>query len=104
MEKKKCWRHGDVIIREVEKIPTGAIEQKTEKIILAYGEVTGHAHRISEGVGHLFNFDDKTYLKITSERAALTHEEHKRIDLPQGDFEIIIQKDYEPKGWQKVVD
>lgn len=100
----KIYRHGDVIIRSVKAIPKMAKQEKVKKVVLAEGEVTGHSHQISEGVAKLFRFEEKTYLRVTSKRAALTHEEHKRIDLPAGDYEVIIQRDYEPKGWQKVVD
>lgn len=98
----KAIRHGDVIL-----VPVRAVkgdEQKVERIVLAEGEVTGHSHRISDGMAALFKYDDKTYLKVKSKIATLTHEEHKEIKVPSGDYEVIIQKDYTPKGWQKVVD
>lgn len=99
---KKNYRHGDVLLIPVATIPKQATKQKN--LVLAEGEVTGHSHQITEGVAHLFKWDEKMYLKVKSERAALTHEEHKRIDLPAGDYEVIIQKDYEPDGWKKVID
>lgn len=98
---KTAYRHGDVIL-----VPSAVPERATAKngLTLAEGEVTGHSHRISEGVAKMFKFDDRVYLRVTSERAALVHEEHKRIDLPAGDYEVIIQQDYEPEGWKKVID
>lgn len=98
----KCYRHGDVIIREVKSIPDKA--EKRKGMTLAEGEVTGHSHQISKGVAAMFDYNEKTYLKVTSKIACLTHEEHHEIKLPKGDYEVIIQKDYTPKGWQKVVD
>lgn len=100
----KNYRHGDVIVRQVRSIPKGAVEKKVKKIVLAEGEVTGHSHQISSGAAKLFIFNDKAYLQVKSKIAALTHEEHSRIELPAGNYEIEIQQDYEPKGWQKVVD
>ena len=61
-------------------------------------------HRISEGVANLFEFNEKMYLKVQSEIAVLKHEEHHCLNIPQGDYEIIIQKDYSPEGWKKVID
>lgn len=100
----KNYRHGDVIVKQVESIPAEAVEQKSKKLVLAEGEVTGHSHQISAGVAQLFRYEDKVYLRVTSEIAALTHEEHHKIELPTGDYEVEIQQDYEPSGWQKVVD
>lgn len=98
---KKNYRHGDVII-----VPTtkGVRGKEKEDKALAYGEVTGHSHRMTEGLAAVFQFNDEMYLKVISERAALTHEEHSRIDLPAGDYEVIIQRDYIPGGWTKVID
>lgn len=103
-EKLKCYRHGDVILREVESVPSDAKKREAKQLVLAEGEVTGHAHQVSGGVGALFDYDDKVYLRIESEIGALTHEEHAKIELPAGSYEVFIQKDYTPKGWEKVVD
>lgn len=97
------FRHGDVILRRLsddEKIQG----EKQKHLTLAEGEVTGHSHRISKGKGELFKFNDKMFLKIQSKIACLTHEEHKKIELPAGDYEVIIQREYTPDGWKKVTD
>jgi len=98
---KSNYRHGDVIIIPA-KIPSKAKKQKG--LTLAEGEVTGHSHQISSGKAALFKFDEKVYLRVTSPLAALTHEEHHQIDLPAGEYEVIIQQDYEPEGWTRVRD
>ena len=98
--KKENYRHGDVII-----MPTKDVKgELQDKNVLAEGEVTGHSHQITKGNAQLFKYSDKAYLKVKSEIAALTHEEHKKIELPAGDYEVIIQRDYIPDGWKKVVD
>ena len=96
------YRHGDVILRRVDSIPEKA--QTKEGLTLALGEVTGHSHRITEGQAALFGFNEKTYLRVQSEIACLTHEEHKALKLPAGDYEILIQEEYAPEGWKKVQD
>lgn len=97
----KAYRHGDVIIREIEAVKG----DKLDHLTLAEGEVTGHSHRIIEGVAALFKFDDELYLDIQSELATLSHEEHKALELPQGKYEIIIQREYDDaKEWRKVAD
>jgi len=99
----KTYRHGDVIVREVKSIPTKAKELSTKKAVLALGEVTGHSHQVN-GALAFFGFDEERYLKIQRGIGALTHEEHGRIELPAGNYEVIIQRDYEPDGWKKVQD
>lgn len=105
MAKKKSitktnYRHGDVIL-----MPTSKIQgEEQEKPILALGEVTGHSHQITKGIAKVFKYNEKTYLKVISEYALLTHEEHKEIKLPQGDYEFWIQKEWQEDGWVKVVD
>lgn len=103
MEKpNRPLRHGDVLLVPVGTIPTEA--KKLDHLILAEGEVTGHSHQISKGKATLFSYNEKTYLNIQDELACLTHEEHKEIKLPKGNFEVIIQKEYSPEGWVRVQD
>lgn len=102
---KKHYRHGDVIVKCIENIPTRAKKQdKNKALVLAEGEVTGHSHRIIDGNAALFQFNEKVYLKVQSKIATLSHEEHHEIKLPNGNYEVVIQKDYEPSGWKKVID
>jgi hypothetical protein len=97
---EKTYRQGDVII-----IPTKELKgEQLKHLTLAEGEVTGHSHQISDGVAALFKFDDEMYLKVTSERATLSHEEHGPIELLQGDYKVIIQREYSPDGWKYVAD
>lgn len=94
------YRHGDVLISEVKEIKG----KKLKHLVLAEGEVTGHAHRITEGEAELYEHEGTLFLKVLSENAALTHEEHKRIELPKGNYEIKIQREYQPDGWRYVAD
>lgn len=99
---KKNYRHGDVLIIPCD--PKDVKGKEDKKLTLAEGEVTGHSHQITKGKAKLFRFDNKMYLRVQSKIAMLTHEEHKALELPQGDYEIKIQQDYEPAGWKKVID
>lgn len=53
--------------------------KKLDKRVLAEGEVTGHAHRVEVDV-----FEDEQGLRHFQGRTPLTHEEHKRIEIPSG--------------------
>ncbi|MFN6560206.1 MAG: hypothetical protein RMY28_010395 [Nostoc sp. ChiSLP01] len=93
-------RQGDVILLPVEQVE----EQKLPHLTLAEGEVTGHKHRIAEGKAELYEKDNTLYLRVFSESALLAHEEHKAISIPQGDWIVKIQREYEPQGWRYVAD
>ena len=103
MVKDIYYRQGDVIIRKVKPID-GNKGEKLNHLILAKGEVTGHAHRITQGQADLYQFNNMLYLTVLSAVAKLEHEEHKEIDLPKGDYEINIQRSYEPQSWRQVTD
>ncbi|MBW4568911.1 MAG: hypothetical protein KME31_13080 [Tolypothrix carrinoi HA7290-LM1] len=93
-------RQGDVIL-----LPVPQVEgQKIPHLILAEGEVTGHKHRITEGEAELSQKDDILYLRVFSDKALLAHEEHKPISIPQGNWMVRIQREYEPEGWRYVAD
>jgi hypothetical protein len=93
-------RQGDVILTSIEKIAG----KKLPHLILAEGEVTGHKHRISDGKAELYEKEGTLYLRVLSETATLTHEEHKQIQVPQGEWMVRIQREYEPEGWRYVAD
>jgi hypothetical protein len=99
----KMWRHGDVLIAEVESIPAEAARQT--HTTLAYGEVTGHSHRIAEpGTAQLFELDGVLYLDVVAALATVVHEEHAAIELPQGTYRVWIQREYTPEEIVRVRD
>ena len=93
-------RQGDVLLQQVQDIQGKQLSHLT----LAEGEVTGHSHRISSGEAELYEKDGTLYLRVFSEQATLTHEEHKAIDIPEGNWMVRIQREYEPEGWHFVAD
>lgn len=103
------YRQGDVLIREIANLPKGAKAKKNEgRIVLAYGEVTGHAHAIAEREATEYTMADaagavKRFLKVVSE-ATVRHEEHAPIELPAGFYEIVQQREYTPEEIRNVAD
>ncbi|MEM1169965.1 MAG: hypothetical protein AAGJ08_13025 [Cyanobacteria bacterium P01_H01_bin.35] len=93
-------RQGDVILQPI-KLTSG---KKLSHLTLAEGEVTGHSHQITCGSAELYEKDGTLYLKVLSETASLTHEEHKPVKIPQGNWMVRIQREYEPMGWRYVAD
>lgn len=107
---EKQYRHGDVFLREVAAIPTGAQPIKRDKgrVVLAYGEVTGHAHAFGRGSRAVLFRDDGSgghrFLNVGSGGADLKHEEHTTIAVPEGRFEVVQQREYSPEAIRNVRD
>ena len=94
-------RQGDVLVIPSETLVKGT---KLPHLTLAEGEVTGHRHRISNGEAELLERDGVMYLRVLSPTALLTHEEHAPVTIPRGNWQIRIQREYEPDGWRDVAD
>jgi hypothetical protein len=105
----KIYRQGDVLIRQVKALPKGAQDATPKgRIVLAHGEVTGHAHAIAEGEAREFTMADasgavRRFLKVAGE-AHVRHEEHATINLPPGLYEITQQREYSPSEIRNVAD
>jgi hypothetical protein len=122
------FRQGDVLIVMVDSLPKGAVAKPRDngRVVLAYGEVTGHCHAITErkcvhydapdavsaaeallaSVGmkrQLTAENAPTFLELAVE-APLQHEEHGTIKLPVGTAVVIRQREYSPTELRSVVD
>lgn len=97
------YRHGDVMVGQVEVLPENA--KKRGNVVLAYGEITGHSHRIADPrTAETFEVDGQIYLKVTAPKALLVHEEHATIELPQGIYRVWQQREYTPERIRTVYD
>lgn len=90
----KIYRQGDIVIKPA-KIPQDATP--TKESVIAYGEVTGHAHRFAEDRGTIFEHPAtrRRFLRVIPGGLRITHEEHEDIPLPPGDYELIQQREYD---------
>lgn len=85
-------RQGDVLIIPVARLPAGAVQRPaTGLAVLAYGEVTGHAHTVAGGVLHTEG--DVTYLTV-EELTEVRHQEHAAIPLAPGTYRITRQVEW----------
>jgi hypothetical protein len=105
------YRQGDVLLRRVDAIPSAASAEKNDngRVVLAYGEVTGHAHAIAASEAASFSMTDaagavQRFLSVASGGATLRHEEHSAIALPPGVYEIVQQREYSPEAIRNVAD
>ena len=99
------YRHGDVFIQRVDTLPNDVQPVAfAGDIILALGEVTGHAHRIAEHHGvEMWSMGDQRYITV-AEPSDLTHEEHGPITLPPGTYQVKQQRVYTPEAIRTVRD
>lgn len=122
-------RQGDVQLQQVMALPPGCAEVQPEgnRIVLAHGEVTGHAHAIYD---HMVRpatpgaADEITeaaiarakakarlmvapngdrYLEVT-DAVTLRHEEHTQHTIPPGIYHLPRQMEYTPAELQRVAD
>lgn len=101
-------RQGDVmLVRTRKKLsaeakPAARVEGR---IVLAYGEVTGHAHAIDDALAELFEEKNGAlYLKVGPDGAMLRHEEHGAIAIEPGTYRVIRQREYFPEAIRPVTD
>lgn len=93
MTTDRWYQQGDVTIQPA-TIPTG--NRKDAGRVLAHGEVTGHAHRLTEASdGLLVEIDGQLYLRVGEGGATVVHEEHGPVDLPPGEYKIGKVLDYD---------
>lgn len=98
------YRQGDVLLLRVAHLPTGSVKEECkDRIVLAFGEVTGHAHAVPATAAEYFKFQNENYLKVTVE-TALVHEEHSPIELLPGVYKVVRQREYTPQGRRDVED
>ncbi len=106
----EMFRQGDVLIVPVSKLPERrlhAIARENGLVILARGEVTGHAHAIRDRQVALFRDPELAamFLRVSGVSAvALEHQEHDTILVPPGDYQIIRQREYSPEDVRFVED
>ncbi|WP_309710862.1 hypothetical protein [Armatimonas sp.] len=101
---QRHWRHGDIMIGALEKLPERVLLRNGAPV-LAWGEVTGHSHRIEDPKAAVFYTRGQDgYFEVVAESARLVHEEHGPIVLPRGLYRFWHQREYTPGAIRRVVD
>jgi hypothetical protein len=91
-------RQGDVFLKSINKLPENA---QPKDNILARGEATGHKHQIVNG--KVFSANNQQYV-MAEQKTKLVHEEHNELDIPEGVYEVRIQREYNPRENRQVMD
>lgn len=104
-------RQGDVLIRRIYQTHSAEIppleRDEQGRIVLAFGEVTGHAHAIHDPGVIAYQLENHMELHVPKTGASIVHEEHDSIELPSGQYEVIRQREWnesEQAKWAYVAD
>lgn len=99
------FRQGDVLVVPVSAIPQDVtpIPRENGRVILAHGEVTGHAHAFAEDGVEMLMSNGVEFLKV-DRVSELMHEEHHTIEFAPGAFKIVHQREYTPEALRPVAD
>lgn len=104
----KHYRQGDVLTIKINAIPADArpVAREGGRVVLAHGELTGHAHAIADKDATLKSTEaGRMFLEITgTELAELVHEEHKTIPHEIGKYRVVRQTEYSPAALRNVAD
>jgi len=93
------YRQGDLLfVRPPSGIPAGTTVVPDG--VIKEGESTGHAHRVDTAVAEVSRLPSGlTYILAPEGGVDVTHEEHDTITLPSGEWIVIEQREYSPRGW-----
>ncbi|MFF2786309.1 hypothetical protein ACFVT6_06015 [Streptomyces sp. NPDC058049] len=107
------YRQGDVLIVPLDEsaVPPHAADGEQEprdgrgRMVLALGEVTGHAHAVL-GPGRLVREPGVfgPLLLHLPDGGRVVHEEHAAIPLPKGWYRVVRQREYLPGAVRIVAD
>ena len=108
------FRQGDVLIVPIAEAQVPPVvasleplaRDPRERMILALGESTGHAHAVV-GRGALYPAAsplEPMYLHLEDKGGRVVHEEHGTITLAGGWYRVIRQREYEPGSVRVVAD
>jgi len=87
-----------------ETLPENAIIRPGAPV-LAWGEVTGHSHRIEDSSAVTFyKVDEGEFFVVHADSTRLIHEEHGPITLPRGVYRFWHQREYSTQAIRRVID
>lgn len=117
----ECVAQGDVVLIRAAKtkgVPAGFAEDKRDphgRVVLAYGETSGHAHVFrAKGVCLLSNettgarilrvFDPCRLLHDQGAEALVETGEHASLAIEPGEYHVIQQREWIGQGVQRALD
>lgn len=102
-------RQGDVLLVPVEGAVPPYDAAARREVVLAQGEITGHAHRLRGVEVYEWEADGQRYVRVASGVGTLSHEDHDPIPapvVPSGvTYQVVPQREWDLSGeWRRVLD
>ena len=95
------YRQGDLLFVSQFQMPAAAAVRRPANVI-ERGKLTRHAHRLLDGA--VYDHAGRTYVEA-GPTARVLHEEHETLELPEGFYRIIQQREYRgEEEWTNVRD
>ena len=86
---ERQYRQGDLLFVSQYQIPAAAVRRPDN--VIERGELTGHAHRLLDGA--VYDHAGRTYVEA-GPTARVLHEEHETLELLEGFYRVIRQREY----------
>jgi hypothetical protein len=97
-------RQGDLLLVPVDWVPEQARLVRSGRLVLAEGEMTGHAHVVDDERASLHSVDRAAtrsatwFLRVEEgEPVLLVHQEHDALSVLPGVYEVRRQREYVPR-------
>ena len=90
--KPKLYRHGDLLLRQVDEIPESATQLSTN--IIAHGE-NGNTHKL-HGSHQVYETPDNQMLFTAEQDVSLKHQEHNTLKISKGNYVVVHEREYNP--------
>ena len=103
MKKRIIYRQGDMLIERVAKTKGEPQKPVDGRIILAYGEATGHHHSIEADAADWWKDGEDQFVEVRR-ATQVTHQEHAPIALSPGKYQVRRQREYHPQEIRRVAD
>ena len=103
-------RQGDVLLEPVEGMTPPESAIVSPEVILALGEVTGHAHRLRGTTVYEWSVGGERYVRVGGDRpGTIAHEDHDPIPaaivVPETTYRVIQQREWDlSQQWKRVLD
>lgn len=105
MKKLNNYRHGEIVLKGIDKLPKG-LELSKSKIIMVGSH--GNNHSIDTGKLYFNKEGDFVFGYLVAKNTNLLHPEHKEKNKPckivDGYYQLIKQNEFTPSGLIPVID
>lgn len=102
--KNKAYRHGEILLKKIDKIPSG-LKESNKKVFMVGSH--GNNHSFDNGKLYLKEEENGVFGYLKAKGTSLFHPEHGGKDgesIKDGNYQLIKQVEYTPDGLVPVID